>query len=235
MNKIQIKKESDIPLIKKSLKQMPVFRGLSEKHMDQIIDNFHILNVSKEGTVFYQSDESTDLYIVLKGKVRAVLLDEEGRELILTTFCEGEFFGEMSVLDGQPRSATIIAEEDSTLGILKRESVLLTIKNDSMIAIDLLSAIVQRLRQADEMIESLAFLDVTHRLIKLLLQIAQMEGRRDVDGSYRVKKITHKELAARTGASREAISKVLKILVFKKIIREDEGYFIISPGAEDKH
>ena len=97
------------------------------------------------------------------------------------------FFGEMSLLDGKPRSATMIAVEDSALGMLKREKFLTAVKNDPMIAIDLLSAVVQRLRMADGMIESLAFLDVSQRLMELLLQIAKAEGGKDKSGFFRIK------------------------------------------------
>jgi CRP-like cAMP-binding protein len=101
-----------------------------------------------------------------------------------------------------------------------------------MIAIDLLSAVVQRLRMADGMIESLAFLDVSQRLMELLLQIAKAEGEKDKGGFFRIKKLTHKELAARIGASREAISKVIKVLAFRDVVREEVDSFLISPDTE---
>lgn len=228
-----MKSDQDRILIEKFLKKLPVFRSISENYLHHIVTDFNVLRLKKGEPVFYQSDDCTDLYIVLEGAVRTTLMNEEGQELILTTFREGEFFGEMSLLDGRPRSATIITEEDSTLGVLQREKFLRAVKNEPMIAIDLLAALVERLRKADEMIESLAFLDVSQRLIKLLLQIARDEGERGEDGYYRFKKITHKELAARTGASREAISKVLKALALKEIIKEREGWFLVSPDADE--
>lgn len=219
-------------VIEGCLKGLPVFKSLSDRHLSQLSKDFIIRRVKKGEIIFYQSDHSTDLYMVLDGIVKACLLSEEGEELILSTFNKGDFFGEMSLLDGKPRSATIIAEEDSTLGILRREKFLLALKNDPLIAIDLLSAVVQRLRIADEMIESLAFLDVSERLLKLLLQIAKTKGEKDKDGFFRIKRLTHKELASHTGASREAITKVLKVLNFRKVIMEENGYFLISPDVE---
>lgn len=220
-------------LIERLLKELPVFKSLSDNHLSRIAKDFIVFQVKKGETVFYQSDSSTDLYIVLDGAVRASLLNQEGQELVLATFDKGDFFGEMSLLDGKPRSATMIAVEDSALGMLKRERFLSAVKNDPMIAIDLLSALVQRLRMADGMIESLAFLDVSQRLMKLLLQIAKAEGEKDKSGFFRIKKLTHKELAARTGASREAISKVIKVLTFRDVVREDGDFFLISLNADD--
>ena len=219
-------------LIERLLKELPVFKSLSDNYLSRIAKDFIVFQVKKGETVFYQSDSSTDLYIVLDGAVRASLLNQEGQELVLATFDEGDFFGEMSLLDGKPRSATMIAVEDSALGMLKREKFLTAVKNDPMIAIDLLSAVVQRLRMADGMIESLAFLDVSQRLMELLLQIAKAEGEKDKSGFFRIKKLTHKELAARIGASREAISKVIKVLAFRDVLREEGDSFLISPDTE---
>jgi CRP/FNR family transcriptional regulator/CRP/FNR family cyclic AMP-dependent transcriptional regulator len=219
-------------LIERLLKELPVFKSLSGNYLSQLAKDFIVFQVKKGETVFYQSDSSTDLYIVLEGAVRASLLNQEGQELVLAAFDKGDFFGEMSLLDGKPRSATMIAAEDSILGMLKREKFLSAVKNDPMIAIDLISALVQRLRMADGMIESLAFLDVSQRLMELLLQTAKAEGGKDKEGFFRIKKLTHKELAARIGASREAISKVIKVLAFRDMVREDGDYFLISPDAE---
>ncbi|GER92377.1 Crp/Fnr family transcriptional regulator [hot springs metagenome] len=215
------------------LKEIPIFNALSDRYIRHLSDDFIIRSVNKGETIFYQSDNSTDLYIVLEGAVKASLLNQDGEELILATFCKGDFFGEMSLLDGKPRSATMIAVDDSILGILRREKFLLAVKNDPMIAIDLLSALVQRMRMANGMIESLAFLDVSQRLVKLLLQIAKTDGDIDRNGFFRIKKLTHKELAAHAGASREAITKVMKVLAFKELVKEEGGYFLISPNAED--
>lgn len=219
-------------LIESFLKEHHVFKNLSDNYLSRIAKDFTVFQVKKGETVFYQSDNSADLYIVLDGAVRASLLNQEGQELVLATFDKGDFFGEMSLLDGKPRSATMIAAGHSVLGMLKREKFLSAIRNDPMIAIDLLSAVVQRLRMADGMIESLAFLDVSQRLMKLLLQTAKAEGEKDKSGFFRIKKLTHKELAARTGASREAISKVIKVLAFRDVVREEGDCLLISPDAE---
>lgn len=225
-------KDKNMKLIEKFLKELVIFKSLSGRHIEQLAKDFIVFQVKKGSTIFYQSDSSTDLYIVLEGAVRATLLNQNGEELVLALFEEGEFFGEMSLLDGKPRSATIVAAEDSTLGMLKRDKFISAIKNDPTIATDLLSALVQRLRTANGMIESLAFLDVSQRLIKFFLQIAREKPHKDKNGFFKIGKLTQRELASRTGASREAISKVLKVLVFKGILKDDGDYFLISPEAE---
>ena len=211
------------------IKRLPIFRNLSNDNQDQIISDFSIVTFRKGDTIFYQTEESTDLYVVLNGSVQASLQNEEGQELVLTHFKEGDFFGEFSLLDGRPRSATMTAKEDSTLSVLKRAKFLDTLKKEPVIAIDMLSALVDRLRKADEMIESLAFLDVRERVVKILIQMAESEGQVEDNRIYKVKKVTHKELAARTGASREAITKVMKVLIFNKVIKDDGEHFHIIP------
>lgn len=227
-------KDKHTKLIEKFLKELVIFKSLSDRHIEQLAKDFVVFQVKKGNTIFYQSDSSTDLYIILEGVVRATLLNQNGEELVLASFEQGNFFGEMSLLDGKPRSATIVAAEDSTLGMFKREKFISAIKNDPTIATDLLSALVQRLRTANDMIESLAFLDVSQRLIKFFLQIAKTKSHKDKDGFLKIEKLTQREIASRTGASREAISKVLKVLIFKGILKDDGDCFLISPEAEEE-
>lgn len=211
------------------LRQLPILKGLSEEHVGKMVLDFNIRTAEKDEVIFYQSDESTDLYIIIEGKVKASLVNIEGNELILATFAEGDHFGELSLFDNQPRSATITAIEHSVFGVLAREKFLQALKTDPIIAIEVIASLAKRIRMADEKMESLVFLDVGRRLVNLLLEIARKEG---TGGGYlRTRKLTHRELAAHTGSSREAVSKALKVLSFKGIVREEDGYFLISPEA----
>jgi len=219
-------------LIEEFFRNLSFLKVLSPSRVNQLVKDFNILKAGKGDVVFYQSDPSTDLYIIINGAVRASLLNDEGQELVLATFRRGDFFGEMSLLDGRPRSAAVIAVEDSILAVLKREEFLHAVKGDPMIAIELLSALVQRLRMTDEMVESIAFLDVGQRLLRLFHQMAEAEGEKGRDEFFRVKKLTHKELAARTGASREAVSKAMKVLCFRDMIKEGDGCILVSLDAD---
>ena len=228
-----MRKDADSGLIKSFLKEIPIFKSLSDRHLSRLSEDFIVCRINKGETIFHQSDDSTDLYIILDGAVRASLVNEDGEELVLAAFNKGDFFGEMSLLDGKPRSATMTATEYATLGVLRRDTFRKAAKNDPAIAIDLLSALVQRMRMADGMIESLAFLDVSQRVIKILMQIARTEGIKDKDGFFRIKRLTHKELAARTGASREAVSKAMKVLSFRDGVKEEGDCFLVSQRADE--
>lgn len=164
--------------------------------------------------------------------MKTCLIDPEGKELMLNILKKGDFFGELSLLDGKPRSATTITVADSVVSILKREKFLTLLNNNPIIAISLLSAIVDRIRMTDYMLSSMAFLDVSRRIIKFLLNTAQKESKMTENGLIKIKKITHKELASFTGASREAVTKALKILKFRGILIEKNEFLFISKDIE---
>ncbi len=224
-------------LVAKFLKRIPVFRSFSEGNLDHVIEDFKIISVGKGEDIVFRADEGTDLYIVLKGKVKVSLLSMEGSEFILTSFRAGDFFGEMSLIDGKSRSANVVAEEETSLGVLKREKFLNTMKEEPIIAFDLLTALVERLRKADDMLEMLVFLDVHERIIRFLIKSAKSDGEIDDEGYYKVRKLTHMEIASNIGSSREAVSKSLKVLAHKEAVKLKDGFFYISPdfyGPEDE-
>ncbi|MGD0283255.1 MAG: Crp/Fnr family transcriptional regulator [Dissulfurispiraceae bacterium] len=224
-----IKIENDDQLVENFLRDIPIFKGIPENDIKPIARNVKTFRYKKTETLFYQGDETMELYIVLNGRLRASLSDENGNEVTLATFSRGQFLGEMSLFDGSPRSATVTAVEDSQVGILKRESLLESIRQNPMIAIHILSTLIKRLRETDAMVESMAFCAVDERLIKLLMQIVKTEGESVGDGFYRIKKLTQKDLASRIGSSREAVSKAMQLLSRSKKVVEQQGYFIISP------
>ncbi|MGE5894704.1 MAG: Crp/Fnr family transcriptional regulator [bacterium] len=227
-------KEEEKSQIRRILKRIPLFNALPDTHLQQLIDDFTLRSTRKGAAVFYQTDNSTDLYIILKGKVRVSLLSDEGSEFVLSDLCEGDFFGELSLIDGQPRSATVIAEKDSLFGVLRREKFLSAVRQNPEMAVDLMQSLVQIIRKATALEESLAFRAVIDRVTDLFLDIARSEGERLKDGSYKIKKRTHKEIAERIGSSREAVSKILKTLLSKKYIIEKDTFFLITPVLAER-
>ncbi|MBI4823350.1 MAG: Crp/Fnr family transcriptional regulator [Nitrospirae bacterium] len=217
----------------KYLKDIPIFNHLNESHLKEIALRCRSVSFKKGDVVFHMTSPSTDLYVVLQGKLKAERIDEEGAEIVLSHFEQGDFFGELSLIDAKGRSATIVAEEASELAILRRDVFLELLLKDSKIAVELIVTLADRLRKADEMIESLAFLAVGERLLKSLIEIGRHEGKAE-KGFIRVSKLTHKDLASRIGASREAVSKCMKTFASKGIIKESEGYILISDDISDK-
>jgi CRP-like cAMP-binding protein len=214
------------------LKNIPLFKLLKDPQLKEIAARCKSARLRKGDVVFHKTDLSTDLYIVNSGKLKAVLIDDEGDEIVLAQFEKGAFFGELSLLDGKGRSATIVVEKDAELSVLKKDVFLDLLYKNPPIAVELMTILVDRLRKADEFIESLAFLEVGERLIRSLLDHAAAD---DTGAAFlRVGKVTHKELAARIGSSREAVSKCLKVLTTKTIVKESGGNILVARNALER-
>jgi CRP-like cAMP-binding protein len=215
------------------IKNIPLFKALKDTQLKEIAARCKSAQYKKGDVIFHRTDLSTDLYIVNSGKLKAVLADEEGGEMVLAQFEKGAFFGELSLLDGKGRSATIVADSDAELAVLKKDVFLDLLYKEPKIAVELMATLVERLRKADDMIESLAFLEVGERLIRTLLDAATADGIGS-KGFLKAGKLTHKELAGRIGSSREAVSKCMKVLSTKGVIKEAEGHILIAQNALDR-
>jgi len=212
------------------LKRSVLFQNLPEKDLRKISLSFKLIDLPAEEILFYEKEPSSDMYIVLKGKVRASLFDAHGNELVLAELGPGEFIGEMGMIDELPRSATVIAEENTRLAVLSREAFYWIIRENPDIGINVIKALVARLRRTDDMVEALAFRNVESRIVKFLLEVGREKGVTE-GGKYKVRKMTHRDLAARVGSSREAVTKALKTLSFKGIIEDIGNFWLISPDA----
>ncbi len=131
-----------------------------------ILRDFVIRRVRKDEIIVCQDEPGTELYIVLQGRVRVALLSGEGEEFILNELGAGDFFGEISLIDAEPRSASVIAEESTTLAVLRRERLLEAIRDEPQIALDLLMALARIVRRATEREQQFAFRDVRQRLCR---------------------------------------------------------------------
>ena len=219
-------------MLTKYLKEIPLFSHLKDAQLKEMASRCTKVAFKKGAVIFHKTDMSTDLYIVDNGKLKAVLSDDEGDEIVLARFEQGAFFGELSLLDGKGRSATIVADSDAELSVLKQADLLALMAKDPKIAVAMMTTLVDRLRSADEKIEALAFQEVGERLIRALINDASPD--RSVKGYLKSAKRTHKELAGMIGSSREAVSKCMKVLVGSSIVREAEGNLLIAENALDQ-
>ncbi len=167
-----------------------------------------------EGAVIVsQEDAGEALFVLVRGRVKVVLYGHSGREVILSIFkSPGDFFGEMSLLDDQPRSATVIAGERSRLLILSRAGFQEHISTHPRTALRVLTELSRRLRRADEVIGNLALLDVFGRLAGKLRELAAADGEEVEDGVVVRQRPTQAEIAAMIGTSRETVSRALSEL-----------------------
>jgi CRP/FNR family cyclic AMP-dependent transcriptional regulator len=167
--------------------------------------------------------------IIVKGKVKVSLVNPEGREVVLDILEKGDFFGELSFLDNRFRSAMVTAMTDVRLMFIERDSFRTIVRENSDIAVNLLSVMASRLRKSNEMIETLAFLDVAGRVAKLLIEMAGESGEEMPHSFLRIRALKHQTIANRIGASREAVTKAMKSLAANGLVAMDGKDMVISP------
>lgn len=177
----------------------------------------------KRGEVLVEQGRKTDaLFIVLTGRIRVLMTDNKGREVILATLKSGDYVGEMSLIDNEPHSATVVADQQVDVLVLGRDSFLRCLGENMEMAHSVMRVLVQRLRKASENISSLALVGVYGRVAKVLLDSAVQ----DADGTLLIRdKVSRQDLAKMVGASREMVSRVMKDF-------EEQGFIqLLDSGA----
>ncbi len=208
-----------------SLEKIALFAGLSEADIDAVSSLAVTRNYPKNTLVMCEGDESDSLYIVLLGKVKVFLSDEEGKEITLNIQGEGEYFGELAMLDEAPRSASVMTTEVTKLAVISKKSFDECMKNNPDIAMKVMRGLARRLRELTENVRSLALMDVYGRVARLLLEMAEeKEGKKVI-----FQRLTQRDIASMVGASREMVSRILRdlsvggyITIERKIITINE-------------
>jgi len=187
------------------LATIPLFSGLPEEELERFAELTRERSYPKGSVILFQDDPGDSLFVLRAGRVKVVLIGEDGREVILGVLEPGAHFGELALIDDQPRSAHVIAMEDAQLLILRREDFRRRVEANPSVAWALLSELSRRLRRADVKIGGLVLLDVPGRIARLLLDLADEAGSDTIN-----KPLTHQTIAQMIGASRETVSRAMK-------------------------
>lgn len=209
------------------LKKIAIFADLSGTDLDRLASLLQVSNYHKDEIILHKEDPGDSLFILRRGRVKVVLYGDDGREVILSVLKDGDFFGEMSLLDGEPRSASVVAMEDSSVYILKRDAFIQTLMERPGIALRILVELSRRLRAADDKIGSLALLDVYGRIAGALLQLARTVGKVEGDKIVIDSRPTQQDIASMAGASRETVSRVLNDFVKSGLISMEGKRIVI--------
>jgi CRP/FNR family cyclic AMP-dependent transcriptional regulator len=187
------------------LATVPLFNGLDRVELERFAEVTREKSYPKGSVILFEDDPGDSLFVVRDGRVKVVLIGEDGREVILGVLGVGEYFGELSLIDDRPRSAHVIAMEDSNLLVLRREDFRKRVESSPSVAWSLLTELSRRLRRADDKIGGLVLLDVPGRIARLLLDLAEESGTNAIE-----KTLTHQTIAQMIGASRETVSRAMK-------------------------
>ena len=190
------------------LKAIPLFSSFPEDQLRMLTTVVGRKSVPRSTTVMGAGDPTDSLYIVLSGRLKVMMGDAGGKEVILSILAPGEFFGEMGLIDDSPRSASVVTIEPCELLAIAKRDFKRCLEQNFEMAMAVMRGLVKRLREADRKIGSLALLDVYGRVARLLIDMAE-----NVDGQKVVtKRLPKQDIAKMIGASREMVSRVMKDL-----------------------
>ncbi len=191
------------------LRKAGLFQGVAPEEVEALGNQFEVIEAPRGTTLFQEGEPGDSLYIVLEGKVKLGRRSSDGRENLVAVMGPADQFGELSLFDPGPRTATAVVVTDARLARLPKQALQTWVQERPQIAIQLLHVIARRLRRTNTMLADLIFVDVPGRVAKQLLLLAQKFGSVD-SGQLRVTHdLTQEELAQLVGASRETVNKAL--------------------------
>ncbi len=194
---------------------------MPEPHLKALADHGTVKAYPKNTIIVSEGDRSDSLYVILSGKVKVYLADEEGKEMVLNTQGPGEYFGEI-MLDEGPRSASVMTLEPSKFCIVSKEQFNQFLAHNPDVSLELVRSLIHRVRELTKKVSDLALLDVYGRVRQLLLELATEQ-----DGKLVVERLTQQEMASRVGCAREMISRIFKDLRSGGYIKDDGERLII--------
>ncbi len=215
-----------------NLSRVSLFADLDEEGIKEL-SAIARKRIFRQGEViFHRDDPGQVLYIIREGKVKICLTSPDGQEVSLTVLGAGECFGELAILDGEPRSTDAIALERLEVYTLQRQDFINVVLNHPKIAIQVMKVLSQRLRQTDQQIEDLLFLDVYGRVAKKLLELSESHGVPTPQGIRIDLRLTQQELASMVGASRESVNKVMGYFTDKRYVMTDKHKITLMKLAD---
>ncbi len=209
------------------LKKVPLFSGLSEEDLDRLITISREKFYPKDSVIFQREEVGNFFFLICSGRVKVIIETEDGKEAILSILYPTEFFGEMSLLDGEPRSASIVALEYTRVLIIQRDEFLNLLSKHPEMSLKILKTLSLRLRKANKQIETLMFFDAPGRIARILLDIVLDKGAKTEKGIAVDLDFTRQELGSLIGVSRETATRVLKNFEEEGIITVEKNHIIV--------
>jgi CRP/FNR family transcriptional regulator, cyclic AMP receptor protein len=208
------------------LATVPLLSRIERLELQRFAEVTREKHYPKGSVILFEDDPGDSLFIVREGRVKVVMVGEDGREVILAVLGVGDHFGELSLIDDQPRSAHVIAMEDSQLLVLRRDDFRRRVETNPTVAWALLHELSRRLRRADDKIGGLVLLDVPGRIARLLLDLSEESGNDRI-----AKPLTHQTIAQMIGASRETVSRAMREFQDAGWIRVERRSIVIADRA----
>jgi CRP/FNR family transcriptional regulator/CRP/FNR family cyclic AMP-dependent transcriptional regulator len=200
------------------LRQVPLFRSLRLEDIRRLATNLTQQVLKKGDILFREGEDGEALYMIIAGKLKIVRQSQDGGEMILAVLGEGDFCGEMALLDGLCRSADAVAAENTQLYGLSRKDFLSFVMSNETLVRSILETLSKRLRRADDLLDDIFFLNVSARLVKKLIELAVANGHTQGQTAPAKVKVPQKDLAGMVASSRESVNTELRALREKGLI-----------------
>lgn len=213
------------------LQRVPLLAALTDADREALARSATRRRYRRGDIIFQKDDPGHSLFIVARGSVRIYLPSAQGADLTLAVLGAGQFFGDLSLLDGRPRSASAASLADTNVVILERGDFAALVRSRPEAAMSVLAVVARRLRETDEMASDLAFLDVGGRLAKKLLDLAATNGLRRTDGVLVDMVLTQEELANMIGVTRESVNRNLSLFRRIGLIAKEGRRFVLRDPA----
>ena len=214
------------------LQQVEIFEGLTDDELQTLAESSSSRAFPKNTVVIHENDPADSLFVIESGKVKVYCSDKNGKEFIMNTQGEGDYFGELALLDDSTRSASVRTVEKSSFCIIFKDDFNRVLDEHPKIARQLIRNLSQRVRKLTGDVKSLALQDVYGRVANVLMDLAEERG----DGSLFIpEKLTQQDIADRVGASREMVARILKDLTIGDYIRFEGRHIIINSRLPAKY
>jgi CRP-like cAMP-binding protein len=209
-----------------------LFSDLTEKQLEGVAQVARQKALARKEELFHKGDEGSQIYIIAKGKLKALTTSVDGDDVVFSIMGPGEVLGEVALLGGTPRTATITAIESSDLLVIDRRDFMSFLKSHPDISVKLLYVIAQRLKRVSELVEDTLFLNLPLRFAKKLSALARVYGDRIDDGVRVDLKLSQEEWGDLVGATRESINKQVRQWTEAGFVRVEKGYIVILEPKE---
>ena len=207
--------------IRDTLTGVPIFSSLKEEYLDELLVITNRKQYKKNEVIFHEGDPGNVLFIIKSGSVKIALNDSEGKETILNILCEHDYFGEMSLIDGVFRSATVSAIEETEAIIIYREKFITLIRENTDIVLDMVTILCRRLRKTNEKVANLTFFDAYGKVAKVLLDLIEVKGVKDSKQIVIDTPLSRQELASMSGITRMTLNRILNEFQIRGCIKLD--------------
>lgn len=192
-----------------ALKRIALFSSLSSAELSEIREKITVKKFRKNEVILHEENTNEYMYIILDGEVKVLQTTEKGKDILITMHKTGDFFGELSLIDGKTAPATVVATKDSVTAIISKREFHYLLLNQGKILENLLKIFCARIRESIRKIQLLNFNNAAQRLKMLFLLLAETYGEKTKEGTILNIRLIHQDIADMTGLTRETVTRIL--------------------------